>query len=352
MNFQQALDEVLQRNLSQEPIVRLLGAEGKESAALRRLADEEREKAVGKSTCVHAVLEFSNFCRNDCLYCGIRRSSQVKRYRMPKEEIVQHAVWAVKELGYRMIVLQSGEDLSYDAETLCDIAREILRQCRAILFFSIGQRDFSLYESLKKAGAAGVLYRFETSDRALFERLRPATSLDARLEHLSFLKRMRYLIATGFMIGLPGQDMPALARDILALGKIAPEMISVGPFIPSPLTPLSKHKPCGMTLSLNTIAVLRLIHTRSRIPVTTAFETLYPQGRREALLSGSNSLMVNITPRQYSASYAIYPGRFGSEEEIEKLTREAVEFVKSMGRSVCRGYARDLRPNLSAPACA
>ncbi|MEM4633795.1 MAG: hypothetical protein QW275_01440 [Candidatus Anstonellaceae archaeon] len=155
MNFQQALDDVLQGTRSVDSIVRLLEAKGEESIALRKIANEERERSVGKSTCVHGVLEFSNFCRNNCLYCGIRGCSEINRYRMQKEEIVQHAVWAVKELGYKMIVLQSGEDVAYDQETFCSIAKEILRQCNAILFFSIGDRDFAFYESLKKAVLQG-----------------------------------------------------------------------------------------------------------------------------------------------------------------------------------------------------
>jgi len=270
---------------------------------------------------------------------------------MQKEEIVQHVVWAVKELGYKMVVLQSGEDTAYGEETLCDIAKEIRRQCSVILFFSFGDRNEEFYASLKRAGASGVLYRFETTDQQLFNNLRPGTSFATRAEHLRFLKKMGYLIATGFMVGLPGQSLRSIANDIAALGEFGANMISIGPFIPSPLTPLANEKPGDASLALNAIAVSRIIYKRTRIPVTTAFETLDACGRQQALCGGANSLMVNITPRKYSAAYAIYPGRLGSGEEIAKLTQEAIKCVESMGRRVCRGYAKDLLPKFSAPAC-
>ncbi|MEM3030251.1 MAG: radical SAM protein [Candidatus Micrarchaeia archaeon] len=352
MRFLEALESLERGERSPEAVARLLAADEREAGELFARADAAREKFVGKATCVHGVLEFSNWCRNNCLYCGIRRESRVRRYRMKAEDIIEHVVWAVKELGYKMVVLQSGEDPSYDIGTLCDIAHGIKKRCNVILFYSIGDRSESEYAELKRAGAAGVLYRFETTARALFEKMRPGTSFDRRIEHLKFMRRLRYLIATGFMIGLPGQSIGGLARDVLALGEFGANMVSVGPFVPSPPTPLAGERGGDVGLALRTIAVARLLYKRVRIPVTTAFETLDAGARRKALFAGANSLMINITPREYSADYAIYPNRFGAQEDIERLTGEALAFVERIGRRVCRGYAKDLMPKFAAPVCA
>jgi len=352
VRFSEAIELIERRERLQEAVEGLLTAGGGEEERLRGLANEVREEFVGDRTCVHGVLEFSNYCRNNCLYCGIRRGSPVRRYRMPKEDIIEHVVWAVKHLGYKMIVLQSGEDPAYSIDVLCELAREIRRRCALILFFSIGDRSREEYAALKEAGAAGVLYRFETSEPALFEKMRPGTKFEKRAEHLKLFRELRYLIATGFMIGLPGQGAGGLARDLLALGEFGANMVSIGPFVPSPLTPLAKEKSGDVGLALNAIAVARLLYRNVRIPVTTAFETLDADARRKALLAGANSLMVNITPREYSADYAIYPNRFGADQEIERLTAEALDFVEAMGRRVCRGYAKDLLPAFAAPACA
>ncbi|MCX8194881.1 MAG: radical SAM protein [Candidatus Micrarchaeota archaeon] len=352
MEFSDAISELESGGAPLEAVERLLLANPQEEKELFSLADETRERHVGKSTCVHGVLEFSNFCKNSCLYCGIRKESPVKRYRMQPDEIVENVAWAAKELGYKMVVLQSGEDRHYTGETLCELAREIKKRCNIILFFSIGDRTQEEYASLKKAGADGVLYRFETSSSELFEKMRPGTSFGTRMAHLSFFHELKYLVATGFIIGLPHQSSKQLAQDILSLGKLKANMISIGPFLPSPLTPLASQKSPSLPLALRALAICRLLYKKVRMPVTTAFETLDPAGRQKAIFAGANSLMVNITPRKYSQCYSIYPNRFGEREEIEKLTREAIEFVQGIGRRVCRGYAKDLRPQFSAPACA
>ena len=335
-----------------ESVTSLLEKRGMEAEELLRNADEVRKNYVGDTTCVHAIVEFSNYCRNNCLYCGLRRDNKkLLRYRMAPDEIVTTVEHAANRLGYKMVVLQSGEDVYYTAEMLEGIVRKIKERCRTLIFLSIGDRDYETYERLKKAGADGVLYRFETSNERLFERLRPGTSFRLRLAHLHWARELNYLIATGSMIGIPGQTYEDLAADVRLVGEIGARMASFGPFIPHPDTPLAGSRPGSAELTLKTIAITRILYNKMRIPVTTALETLGEDYRRKALESGANSLMVNVTPMRYRAHYQIYPGKFGTKEEAERATAEAFAFVKSIGRRICRGWGPwKAEPNFE-PVC-
>ncbi len=316
--FTEIIRESKFRPLTREEIIYLLNTEGYEEEALLSEGALVRKVNIKDFICIHGVVEFSNHCANDCLYCGLRaQNKNLQRYRMTKEEIIETVVRIVEEKGYKLILLQSGEDAFYSAETIAEIIREIKSRVRVFLFLSCGERGEGFYATARRAGASGVLLRFETSNPVLFQRLHPnGKSLTNRLAHLAFLREMGYFIATGFLIGLPGQTIEDIAFDIMTLLALTPEMVSVGPFIPSEDTPLAKEKVATLNLVLKVIAILRLQHKKVRIPVATSLETLDPEGRKRALQSGANALMFILTPEKYRSLYSLYPRKNLPGEEI------------------------------------
>lgn len=299
---------------------------------LYRYANNLRQKYLGNACCIHGIIEFSNFCRNNCLYCGIRKdNSKIKRYRMQKDQIIQTVKYAVEELNFKALVLQSGEDLYYDEEKLADLIKEI-KKFGVLLILSIGEREVYLYERLYKEGARGVLLRFETSNPSLYEKYRPGYNLEDRLNLIKELHRIGYLIFTGFLIGLPGQSNQDILNDIYLTGSLKPEMFSFGPFIPHPDTPLGYASGASLKLVLDTIAKTRIIYPSSRILVTTALETLDKEAAKLGLLCGGNSLMINLTPTEYKKYYEIYPGKASLELNLSERIKKVLDLLYSLGR--------------------
>lgn len=306
------------RDLTKEEIIYLLKTKGLEQKALFSEANLVRKTYIKDFICIHGIIEFSNFCKNDCLYCGLRKENlTLPRYRMNIDEIVDTAYKAVIEAGYKLLVLQSGEDYFYTDDMLEEIIKKIKEKCQVFIFISIGERGYKCYERLKKAGASGVLFRFETSNPKLFKKFHPqGKNLKSRFEHLKFMKELGYFIATGSIIGLPNQTIEDLTKDILFTKKWA-HMVSAGPFIPCDNTPLADATHGNIEMNLKTIAILRLMMKSIRIPVVTALETLAGEdGRRKALQAGANSLMFNLTPENYRPFYKIYPDNFFQKETI------------------------------------
>ncbi|MDD5236625.1 MAG: [FeFe] hydrogenase H-cluster radical SAM maturase HydE [Candidatus Omnitrophica bacterium] len=302
---------------------------------LYQRANYIRNKYLGNACCIHGIIEFSNYCRSDCLYCGIRKSNTVlKRYRMEPEEIVKTAVDAVKTLGFKALVLQSGEDTWYDDDKLVEIVKKIREKAAVLLVLSIGERGIKTYQKLYDAGARGALLRFETSNPALYEKMRPAHKLAERVELLKELREMGYLTMTGFLIGTPGQTDEDIQNDIKLTASLGTDMFSFGPFIPHPGTPLGKNSAPGLDRVLSVIANTRLSYPEAKILVTTAMETLDKEnGMKFGLLSGGNSLMVNLTPAQYQRLYDIYPDRAGVAEDVVQRINSAIKLLYSLGRA-------------------
>jgi len=219
-------------SLSHEQIARLLNANLAEQGLLFGAANRLRHAHLKNACCVHGIIEFSNICINDCLYCGIRHSNEkLSRYRLSVDEIVDIAVHAVKKHGFRALVLQSGEDIAYSTDDFVNIIQNIKKQCGVLLFMSVGCRDLECYTRMYHAGARGVLLRFETSNLSLYSRMHKGAKSDfsARLELVRHAKKSGYLIATGSIIGLPGQTEIDLANDILlakSLGAVIPKITS------------------------------------------------------------------------------------------------------------------------------
>ncbi len=295
---------------------------------LRQIANSTRQRHQGNSCCIHGILEFSNCCVNDCLYCGLRKSnSALTRYRMGIDEIVDAAEFAVKELKFKALVLQSGEDPWYDEEKLIEIVESIRKRSPALIILSIGEREIGLYEKLYKAGARGALMRFETSNPALYEKMRPGRGLKERLDLINGLHDTGYLIMTGFLIGLPGQAREDLLEDIRLTGSLGADMFSFGPFIAHSPSP-------SIDETIDTIARARIMDPASRILVTTSLETLDKEdGLRQGLLSGGNSLMIKVTPEKYRRLYDIYHGRAGTDADVKERIDSVTKLLYSIGRA-------------------
>ena len=308
---------------------------------LHQRANSIRQKHLGNACCVHGIIEFSNYCANDCLYCGIQNSNKkLKRYRMGVDEIVVAADNAVNNLGFKALVLQSGEDDWYAGEKFADIVLKVRKKCECLLILSIGGRDIDTYKKLYDLGARAALLRFETSSKRLYEKYRPGHKLEDRLNLIKALREIGYLVMTGFLIGLPGQNEEDILKDIELTVSLGAEMFSFGPFIAHPETVLGREQACLfptsalIELSLNTIARARIIYPEAKILATTAIETLDKEtGIKRALMAGANSLMINVTPVKYQALYDIYPDRASIGVDVKKKIDDTISLLRSIGRA-------------------
>ena len=320
------------RGLERDEIIRLLETEDQtELEALFSEANTIRQANLKDFFCIHGIVEFSSYCVRNCHYCGLRRDSgDAGRYRMSASDIVSTVEDAVNRRGYKLVVLQSGDDFYYMDDMLVDIIRMIKERCKVFIFMSVGERGLESYKKMKAAGASGVLFRFETSNREIYNSIHPGQSYDERIAYLKGMKEMGYYVASGFLIGLPGQTLKGIADDIITMKSLGVNMVTVGPFIPSANTPLSERPAGDAMTTLKVIAIARLLMPKAKIPVTTALETIESEeGRRLGLSSGANSLMFNLTPERYRDFYRIYPNKYhGKEEMWEKygLFKEALSY--------------------------
>lgn len=303
-----------------------------ELSVLYEVANHVRQKVHGNASCVHGIIEFSNYCKHACYYCGIRQERTIKRYRMKPQEIIEIAQHAAQRFGFKAMVLQSGEDDGYDDKMLEEIVKAI-KKMGILVFLSIGLRSEQTYRKLYQAGARAVLLRFETANPFLFKTMRPGTSLTERVQLLKQLKAMGYIIATGFLLGLPQETAEDIIRNLVLTKELQPDMYSFGPLIPSAETPLAYQSKLSKDDVLKVIAVARLMDRDANILVTTALETLDPEAKREALLAGANSMMINITPLHYREQYKIYDNRACNKLEISEAIQDTTKLLFSLGRS-------------------
>jgi len=333
----EVLDKASQsRELARDELLYLLGLKDKEKLALLfKTANFLRQKYFKNSCCVHGIIEISNHCRQGCSYCGISYHNKgLSRYRMTKDEILKAAAEATQLYGFKSLVLQSGEDPGYRIEELADIIKEIKERFPALIFISFGETGIGGLEKLYRAGARGLLMRFETSNPKLYQDMHPGMSLESRLTHLQRAYTMGYLILTGGLIGLPGQTKEDILNDIYLAKELHAEMFSFGPFIPHPNTPFSEIKPVQPEEVFKVLAVARIIdNSRAKILVTTALETLSGDAAKSGLSSGANSLMLNVTPLEYRPFYSIYPERAHQSEDISAQIESTVSLLRSLGRA-------------------
>lgn len=323
-------------NLSKNEIVRLLADEQNEPALLKR-ADRIRKKYVGDAIHLRGLIEFSNICRNNCLYCGIRRGNgKVARYRMEEDELIETARRAAA-LGFKTVVMQSGEDMYYTQEKMCRII-EAIKKFDVAVTLSIGERSYGDYKAFREAGADRYLMRIETTDKDLYHRLDPGMSWQHRYECLLMIKELGYELGSGIMVGLPGQSLESIAADLMFLRRLGVDMAGIGPFIPHPETPLAGEPGGSLHLALRTMAIMRLLLPDINIPATTAMESLHPDGRMMALQGGANVVMPNVTEGEYRKLYELYPGKICVNDTPVHCRSCISRKILSIGRTIGTGY--------------
>lgn len=301
------------------------------------LADKIRKENVGDEVHLRGLIEFSNICKRTCKYCGLRcENKDIDRYRIEPDDIIFYAHKAV-DMGYKTIVLQSGEDEYYSRELLCKIIKGI-KTLDVALTLSIGERCFDDYKAFKDCGADRYLIRIETTDKELYKKMHPHMSFENRVRCLKDLGKLGYEVGTGCLVGLPGQTIESLANDILFFKEINADMVGIGPFIAHPHTPLKDCLNGDFTLALKVMALTRILLKNINIPATTAMETLNPNGRIIALQSGANVVMPNVTTTEYRAKYEIYPNKICINENPSQCFNCVSGKIRSIGRSVSTGY--------------
>lgn len=318
--------------MEKQEIIEILSNE-KKNDWLFKEADRVRHENVGDEVHLRGLIEFSNICKRQCKYCGLQSGNkEIERYRILKDEILQYAKKAVN-MGYKTIVLQSGEDEFYDTDKITDIIREI-KKFDVALTLSIGEKTYDEFKSFKEAGAERYLLRIETTDRYLYKEMHPNASFDNRVQCLYDLKSLGFETGTGCLVGLPNQTVESLADDILFFKEIDADMVGIGPFIPHMQTPLKNAAKGDFWLAMKVMALTRLNMPNINIPATTAMETLNPNGRIIALQSGANVVMPNVTSKEYRAKYEIYPGKICINENPEQCRGCIEAKIHSIGRTI------------------
>ncbi|MEW6194612.1 MAG: [FeFe] hydrogenase H-cluster radical SAM maturase HydE [Bacteroidota bacterium] len=342
------LFELLHKDeLSKEEIIFLLNLTSKEDISyLYTRADEVRQLCCGDEVHLRGIIEISNYCDQNCFYCGLREANlNLPRYRMTPEEVIATAK-TITNLGIFTIVLQSGEDHVFDTDLIAYIIYSIKQQTPAAITLSLGERGFDEYRTWKIAGADRYLLKHETANPKLYGMYHNKQKLSDRITHLRFLKTIGYQIGSGNMVGLPMQTVEDIADDILLCKELDLDMAAFGPFIPSPSTPYQNKKPGSVELTLKTMAVARLVLQNVHIPATTALATLDADGRIKGLNSGANIVMPDFTPSPYREQYQIYPDRKCMTDEPQNCRSCLQLQIESIGRriSTSRGDSLKLTP--------
>lgn len=322
-------------SLSKDEIIKLLISNNN---SLFETADEIRKKTKGNNIHLRALIEFTNFCRCNCFYCGLRYDNHnIKRYRLTEDEILLSVNNAIKS-NYKTIVLQGGEDMFWSKEKICNLIKKI-KKYDVALTLSIGERPKDEYKAFKDAGADRFLLRIETTDKTLYRKLHPNMSFENRLRCIKDLKELGFETGTGCLVGLPNQTIASLADDILFFKELNADMVGIGPFIPHPNTPLANETNDNFELSLRVMAITRLLLPDINIPATTAMETLRENGQIIALQSGANVIMPNFTTSEHKKEYEIYPNKKSANNCINDITEQ----IKKIGRSIShtKGFRKD-----------
>lgn len=329
--------------LSVEELVQLLSLPESDLPALMQAADEVRQNTVGNQVHLRGIIEFSNYCKQQCCYCGLRAGNcSIGRYRLTPEQILDTAAAAAR-VGYRTLVLQSGEDPQITVETIAELTSEIKKMGMAVTL-SCGERSYAVYQLWREAGADRYLIKQETADPALYRCIRPGHTLQERLQCQHWLKELGYQVGSGCMIGLPGQTVEILARDLQLMKEMQIDMSGMGPFIPHPETPLGSCSTGSVAMTLKMLATARLYMPWLLLPATTSLATLHPQGRELALRAGANVIMPNVSPEEFRSLYQIYPGKLNSHDSMTEYRKRITELVEAEGRTVATDFGHSLHP--------
>lgn len=334
------------QNFSKDEILYLLSL--KEKVDIERLfqrADQVRKEFCGDEIHLRGVIEISNHCDQNCLFCGLRDDNfTVKRYRMELDEIIETAAKLVK-LGIYTIVLKSGEDRELDTDYIAYLIYSIKSSANVAITLSLGERGLDEYKTWKIAGADRYILRHESCDPQKYAYYRNKKTHTNRIQHLKYLKRLGYQIGGGSIIGLPLQTINEIADDILLLQELDADMISFSPFVPSPFTPFQNKSAGSVEMTLKAIAVSRLLLKNVHIPATTALDSLDSRGKEKGLNCGANILMPNYTPYPYREGYQIYPNRRDMNSDPFNNHKMLLNRITSLGRDVSFSRGDSLRKN-------
>lgn len=303
---------------------------------LAEAADIRRRENYGDKVYIRGLIEFTNYCRNNCYYCGIRRDNKkAERYRLTKDEILLCCDEGYR-LGFRTFVMQGGEDPYYTDEMICDIVSKIKsRYPDCAVTLSIGEKPRESYQAFFDAGADRYLLRHETADPEHYGKLHPeAMSLENRKECLFDLKEIGYQVGSGFMVGSPYQTTEDLISDLRFLQKLQPDMIGIGPYITHADTPFAEFKSGDVMLTLRLVSILRLMFPYALIPSTTALGTIHPQGRELGLKAGANVVMPNLSPVSVRKLYSLYENKICTGEEAAQCRGCLERRVESAGYKI------------------
>ena len=306
---------------------------------LKAAASDTRDRIYGKKVFARGLIEFTSYCRNDCYYCGLRRSNKnALRYRLSYDCIMDTAE-AGYRAGFRTFVLQGGEDSYFTDERLIMIVRGIKeRYPDAAVTLSVGERSFESYKALKEAGADRYLLRHETADDVHYRKLHPDDmSQENRIRCLYDLKELGYQTGAGMMVGSPGSSSRTLAEDMVFLSSLKPEMVGIGPFIPHSATPFRDEKRGSVDLTLRMVSLVRLALPHAMIPSTTALATASSDGQLQGILHGANVIMPDITPPAERGKYMIYDGKKITGDEAGENLRQIAESMESIGYELSMG---------------
>lgn len=295
-------------------------------------ADSRKREIYQDKIFIRGLIELSNYCKNNCLYCGIRAANKnISRYRLTKEQVLGCAVNGY-ELGFRTFVLQGGEDTAYSDKDICDMVssiKELFPDCAVTL--SIGEKSYESYKAYREAGADRYLLRHETATKEHYKQLHPETmSFENRLRCLQDLKALGYQVGSGFMVGSPYQTPQDLITDLRFLQEIQPDMIGIGPFIPHHQTPFANKKQGELHLTLRMLSILRLMFPKALLPSTTALGSIDPDGRIMGLQCGANVVMPNLSPLDVRELYKIYDNK----AYINAEAAEGLSLLKAQASSI------------------
>ena len=312
------------------------GRDAEDARLLAQLGRQTAQSVYGSRVFVRGLIEISNICKNDCLYCGIRRGNKAcERYRLTPEQILDCAEEGYG-LGFRTVVLQGGEDGYFTDEVLCSLIRRIKAahpDCAVTL--SLGERSRESYQALFDAGADRYLLRHETATKAHYETLHPpAMSFDHRMQCLRDLHKIGFQTGCGFMVGSPYQTTADLARDLKFVEEFRPEMCGIGPFIPHKDTPFRDNAAGTVELTCYLLSIIRLIRPNILLPATTALGSIDPNGREKGILSGANVVMPNLSPADVRRKYMLYNNKLSSGAEAAQNLQDLKDRMQAIGCEV------------------
>ena len=333
------------RTLTRDEFRKLITTD-KYDSSLIKSADEIRRSIYGQDVYVRGLIEFTNYCKNNCYYCGIRCDNKnIQRYRLSKDEILECCREGYS-LGFRTFVLQGGEDSYFTDERICEIVQSIRTEFSdCAITLSIGEKSYESYLSYFNAGANRFLLRHETSEAEHYNKLHPESmSIETRKKCLYDLKKIGYQVGSGFMVGSPYQTIDNIISDLEFLWELQPDMIGIGPYIVHKETPFKDFCSGDVTLTIRLIAILRHMFPYALIPSTTALGTLHPEGREMGLRAGANVVMPNLSPQSYRKLYDLYENKLSTGEEAAQSRALLEKKVANAGYRVVTDIGNVKKP--------